>query len=69
VTQVGARAWAAPRTAGYPAVRGDSDLAAHLAGLDTLLVALAARRSGVLATIGEHRVFHTIDEAVGALTR
>jgi hypothetical protein len=38
-------------------------------GLDTLLVALAARRSGVLATIGEHRVFHTIDEAVGALTR
>jgi SulP family sulfate permease len=29
----------------------------------------AARRSGVLATIGEDRVFHTIDEAVGALTR
>jgi len=29
----------------------------------------AARRSGVLATIGEDRVFHTIDEAVGALSR
>jgi len=28
----------------------------------------AARRSGVLATIGENRVFHTIDEAVAALT-
>jgi high affinity sulfate transporter 1 len=27
----------------------------------------AARRSGVLAAIGEDRVFHTIDEAVGAL--
>jgi MFS superfamily sulfate permease-like transporter len=39
------------------------------AGLYTLFVALAARRSGVLATIGEDRVFHTIDEAVGALTR
>jgi MFS superfamily sulfate permease-like transporter len=29
----------------------------------------AARRSGVLATIGEDHVFHTIDEAVGALSR
>jgi len=29
----------------------------------------AARRSGVLATIGEDHVFYTIDEAVSALAR
>jgi high affinity sulfate transporter 1 len=29
----------------------------------------AARRSGVLAMLGEDHVFHTIDEAVGALSR
>jgi hypothetical protein len=27
----------------------------------------AARRIGVLETIGEERLFHTIDEAVGVL--
>jgi hypothetical protein len=29
----------------------------------------AAQRSGVLDAVGEHRIFHTIDEALAALSR
>jgi len=53
---------------------GELVAALRSAGIDFALAEVrtpvleAARRSGVLATVGENRVFHTIDEAVAALT-
>jgi MFS superfamily sulfate permease-like transporter len=54
---------------------GELVTALRSAGIDFALAELrkptreAARRSGVLETIGEDHVFHTIDEAVNALAR
>ena len=78
--QRGARAGANNWVAGSPLLEneGSGVFAAarfelHAAGIDIALaevrlpVLTMARRSGLLDALGEDRVFHTIQEAVGAL--